>query len=205
MTEMKWRREILLPMALEEQVRRIAALEEVLVADAIIDLIQRGLDDYLAEGDRMAAEQRILDAEREEDAAEAATPKPVDVMAEADQAAADAWARAELGLQKLMHETPDPDDADDLVDDIIRVGDERDPEFEAMIPSKPLVRLKRGHYENQDVYMKGIKGLNWDDRYIVLAEVETIDHYVVMNLSTGKILRGMFHLDRFERVPVDEI
>lgn len=218
MAGMKWRREVHLPMALEERVREIARIEEVLVADLLLDLIERGIEHFDAESAEIAAERGAM------------KPAPLDVMTQADEAAADAWARLELqaglrervepgtvqmGLQAFVKDFLSAGDDEDLEgddapgenddDEIIRVGAEPDEELAAMIPSKPLVRLKVGHPENEDRYVDAIDGLYFSDRYLVLAEVEDIEHYVVMNLRTGQVLRGMFHLGRFERVPAGEI
>lgn len=57
--------------------------------------------------------------------------------------------------------------------------------------------------ENKKKYVKQIKGLNFEDVYCVVGEVADINHYVVMNLRTGKVLNGMFHLTRF-RAATDE-
>jgi hypothetical protein len=77
-----------------------------------------------------------------------------------------------------------------------------------LVPDHPRLkpyRLRQGYIENQPEYMKDIPGLNFKDRYLILGEVGEIHHYIMMNMSTGQVLPGMFHLERFEEVPEDEI
>jgi hypothetical protein len=41
--------------------------------------------------------------------------------------------------------------------------------------------------------------------YVVLGEVSNIDHYILLDLETGRIVPGMWHLNRFEDIPHDDI
>lgn len=48
-------------------------------------------------------------------------------------------------------------------------------------------------------------GYNLKDLYIVLGEVADIKHYIILNMTTGQILPGIFHLEHFEEVNRDDI
>lgn len=69
-----------------------------------------------------------------------------------------------------------------------------------------------------------IEGCNFGDIYLVMGEVscygvqefdepdihdkprlDGIRHYVLLNLSTGQILPGMFHAERFRSATVEEL
>jgi hypothetical protein len=52
---------------------------------------------------------------------------------------------------------------------------------------KPMRQLKRGK------------------SYVVLGEVSNTDHYILLELESGRILSGMWHLDRFEEISRDDI
>lgn len=66
------------------------------------------------------------------------------------------------------------------------------------------VRLVAGHPENQQAYLDE-QGLALDDHCAVLGEWGDTKHYLIMNVTRGTVLRGIFHLDRFEEIPDDEL
>jgi hypothetical protein len=70
------------------------------------------------------------------------------------------------------------------------------------------LRLIPDHYENQSEYLssKSYKDtMNLKDHYVLLGEVANTDHYILLNISTGCIVPGMLHLDRFEEIPEDDL
>lgn len=73
------------------------------------------------------------------------------------------------------------------------------------ILSMIMVRLDPNSPENANPDWVKSAGLEFDKRYAVIGEVASIDHYIILDTSNGKILPGMFHLERFEEFPEDEL
>lgn len=73
------------------------------------------------------------------------------------------------------------------------------------------LRLNPNAPENAQEYLDltnnlaGFHLLNYLDRYIILGEINSTNHYIVVNINCGRILPGMFHIERFEYVPDEEI
>ncbi len=69
-----------------------------------------------------------------------------------------------------------------------------------------LLKANKIHIENliKDKYELPV-GYNLDNRYVILGEVETTNHYIMLNITTGKVLPGTFHLEDFEYVPEEDI
>jgi hypothetical protein len=82
---------------------------------------------------------------------------------------------------------------------------ERAKRLGAGVPRLKAVRLLAGEPENAAAFLAEVPGLNSADRYAVLGEVGASGHYVILNLSSGQILPGVFHLDRFEEIPDDDL
>ena len=72
-----------------------------------------------------------------------------------------------------------------------------------MTQLKP-VRLKPGHYENTTDWLPGT-GLALGRYYAVLGEWGTTKHIIVMDVTAGKVVPGVFHLDRFEEIPEEDL
>jgi hypothetical protein len=66
------------------------------------------------------------------------------------------------------------------------------------------VKLKHDYYENADEYLKSA-GLVMNNPYAILGEYGNSDHYIILDVRTGTILRGYFHLDRFEDIPEEDL
>jgi hypothetical protein len=64
------------------------------------------------------------------------------------------------------------------------------------------VRLDVKSFPNVEKPMKQLKE---GAIYIVLGEVSNSDHYILLELESGHILPGMWHMDRFEEVSRDDI
>lgn len=67
----------------------------------------------------------------------------------------------------------------------------------------PVVRLNKASPENQN--LDWLDGLAFDRNYAILGEVGSIDHYIILDISTGNIMPGMWHKERFELVPEEEL
>ncbi len=66
------------------------------------------------------------------------------------------------------------------------------------VDPKYIKLLEEGKYKIPE-------GINLNDRYVVIGEVEKIDHFIMLNMVTGTVLPGMYHLDNFIRVPEEDI
>lgn len=42
-------------------------------------------------------------------------------------------------------------------------------------------------------------------QYAILAEYGNIRHYLILDIANGRLLPGLFHLDRFEKIPEDDV
>ncbi len=49
------------------------------------------------------------------------------------------------------------------------------------------------------------EGYNLNDRYVIIGEVKAIDHFVFLNITTGRVLPGVFHLDDFDEILEEDI
>ena len=65
------------------------------------------------------------------------------------------------------------------------------------------VKLKPNHYENTN-WLEGT-GLVMDHHYAVLGEYGDSGHYIILDVNTGTVMRGYFHIDGFEEIPEDEL
>ncbi len=74
---------------------------------------------------------------------------------------------------------------------------------EQVIRLKP-VRLIPDHPENAPEYLAD-QGLSLDDHCAVLGEWGNTKHFLILNVSKNWILPGIFHLDRFEEIPEDDL
>jgi hypothetical protein len=74
---------------------------------------------------------------------------------------------------------------------------------------QPLIKLKAvrlipNHPENAGYYLS-TQGLSLTSHYAVLGEWADTGHYLILDVKTGTILPGIFHLDRFEEIQEDDL
>jgi hypothetical protein len=81
----------------------------------------------------------------------------------------------------------------------------RDRRLRKGVPRLKVLRLLPKDRENEQSFVDAIPGLNFRDHYAVLGEAGATGHYIMLNQTTGQILPGIFHLSRFQKVPVDEL
>lgn len=72
------------------------------------------------------------------------------------------------------------------------------------LPRLRAMRLKSDHPWNTATYLESYN-LAFGRFYAVLGEWGTSGHHIAMDVSSGKIVPGIVHLDRFEDLPEDEL
>ena len=66
-----------------------------------------------------------------------------------------------------------------------------------------LFKANASHYRAYSDILP--ESYNLKDKYVILGEVEKINHYLVLNISRGELLTGAWHLSDFERISEEDI